>query len=185
MARQGVAHAALRSTLLVMVLLGLLALLRGQASAATAPVKSPGAPSGAGWTGGGCGDFSLIQTYRNWGPADAYGRTVTVSYQATLCSRLRPHAVDLSIEGVATVYRGTSAGGNPIDEQQFIVTGTWANPSNQEGWPPDWWQCDVRSAEYSWQIVGVYTFAVSADRGVWSLDVEAGEESVHWTYDAC
>jgi hypothetical protein len=39
MARQSVAHAALRSALLFVVLFGLLTLLQGQASAATTPVK--------------------------------------------------------------------------------------------------------------------------------------------------
>jgi hypothetical protein len=177
------APAVLRFILSLAVALGLLALLQGRASALPAP--PPGAANGPGWTGGGCGDFSLTQTYRNWGPADAYKRPVTVSYQATRCSRLRPHAVDLSIEGVAVVYRGTSAKGSPLDEQPFVATGRWANPTNAAGWPPDWWQCGVRSAEFSWQIVGVYTFEVTVEQGVWNLDVQAGNESVDWTYDAC
>jgi hypothetical protein len=182
-ARQGMARAAMRSILSLAVAFGLLALLQGRAAAL--PARPSGSANGPGWAGGGCGDFSLTQTYRNWGPADSYGRPVTVSYQATRCSRLRPHAVDLSIKGVAVVYRGTSATGSPLDEQQFVATGHWANPSNRAGWPPDWWQCGVRSAEFSWQIVGVYTFAVTVERGVWNLDVQAGNESVDWAYDAC
>jgi hypothetical protein len=178
-------RAALRTILSLAVALGLLALLQGRGSAASLPVEPAAATNGAGWTGGACGDFDLTQTYENWGPADFYERPVTVSYQATRCSHLRPQAVDLSIEGVAVVYRGTSAEGSPLDEQPFVATGRWANPTNAAGWPPDWWQCGVRSAEFSWQIVGVYTFAVTVEQGVWNLDVQAGDESVDWTYDAC
>jgi hypothetical protein len=167
--------------LLLAVSFALLTLVQAQASAATSPASTVR----AGWSGAGCGEFELTQTYRNWGPAVTYGRPVTVHYEATRCSRAQGGTVQLSIEGQATVYRGWSVTGEPLDQRAFAVRGHWTNPSNQEGWPPDWWQCDVKSAEYSWRIPGVYTFDVSASQGVWSLDVSAGQKTVTWTYDAC
>lgn len=178
---------AIRALLALLLAAGLLGLLQGEASAAGAPAGSPPVASGGpgGWSGPTCGDFGLTQGYRNWGPADSYGHPVTVSYQATRCSRLHEKTLHLNIEGSAVVYRGPKAAGQVIDQQPFSVTGTWTNPTNREGWPPDWWECGVRSARYSWRIGNVYTFSVTAQQGVWHLDVQAGNDPVSWTYDAC
>jgi hypothetical protein len=173
-----------RAVLALLLAAGLLGLMQGRASAAGASGGAPPVASG-GWSGTKCGDFGLTQGYRNWGPADSYGHPVTVSYEATRCSRLQAKTVHLNIEGVAVVYRGPKADGKVVDERPFSVTGTWTNPTNKEGWPPDWWQCEVRSAEYSWRIGSVYTFTVTAEKGVWHLDVQAGNDPVSWTYDAC
>jgi hypothetical protein len=81
-----------------------------------------------------------------------------------------------------------AAGAVLIESRPFSVTGTWARPGNDSGWPPAWWQCGVRHAEYTWQIPGVYTFHVSARDGAWGLDVStqgAMPKTVTWAYDAC
>ena len=171
--------------MLSVLVIALLTLFQARASASSFPASPPASTARASWTGAGCGAFELTQTYRNWGPAVAYERPVTVRYEATRCSRIHDGTVRLSIEGQATVYKGWSVSGDPLDERAFDVSGRWTNPSNQEGWPPDWWQCSVKSAEYSWRIAGVYTFDVTASQGVWNLDVSSGENRVDWTYDAC
>jgi hypothetical protein len=175
---------AVRLLLALLLAAGLLGLLQGRADACWGPGGAPPVASG-GWSGPRCGDFGLTQGYRNWGPADSYGHPVTVSYQATRCSRLRGRTMDVNIDGVAVVYRGAKSAGKVVDEQSFSVVGSWTNPTNREGWPPDWWDCGVRSAEYSWRIGNVYTFSVTAEQGVWHLDVQAGNDPVSWTYDAC
>lgn len=138
-----------------------------------------------GWEGQGCGPFSLTQTYTNWGPARHYNRVVTVVYDATRCSRQRGAAVHLTIEGTAVIYPGNRSWGASLDRRAFYVSGRWAGASNSEGWPPAWWRCDVPAAEYHWRIAGIYTFAVAARDGSWSLDVFEAGRHVHWTYDAC
>jgi len=137
------------------------------------------------WEGEGCGPFSLTQTYTNWGPARHYGQAVTVVYDATGCSRHRGDTVHLTVQGAAVVYEGTGADGPSLDRRPFYVSGRWVGASNPQGWPPDWWECDVRAAEYTWRIAGVYSFAVAARDGRWSLDVAESGRNVHWAYDAC
>jgi hypothetical protein len=141
--------------------------------------------SGGGWGEPGCGAFSLTQTYENWGPARHYGVPVTVAYDATRCSRDRGDVVVLTIEGVAVVHRGNSTEGAVLDERPFYVSGRLAGTSNAEGWPPDWWGCQVEAADYTWRIAGVYTFAVSAREGQWQLFVSVDDREVHWAYDGC
>ena len=135
-----------------------------------------------------CGGFSLLQTYTTWGPALSYGRPVTVQYEATRCSKPDGRALDLSVHGTATVSEVAEAGGALIEAIPFQVTGTWSRPGNDSGWPPDWWECGVRFAEYTWEIPGIYTFHVSAREGSWALDVATTgltPSTVTWAYDAC
>lgn len=135
-----------------------------------------------------CAPFTFNQTYPGWGPALTYGRVVTVAYEASRCSKPHGTALDLSVDGTATVYDGTTAEGTPLDARGFTVSGTWDQPSNAIGWPPNWWECGVKSARYSWQIPGVYSFNVSARWGVWTLSVETQgpvPTSIHWSFNGC
>ena len=136
----------------------------------------------------GCQPFGHMQTYMTWGPAVAYGEPVTVVYEATQCTKPSGTAAELSMQGTATMYRGTQAEGSPIDTRPFTVTGLWDRPKNPAGWPPTWWACDVKLARYSWDIAGVYTFEVTARWGVWSLEIAtlgAAPSTFHWTHNAC
>lgn len=137
---------------------------------------------------GSCSPLGHTQSYEGWGPAVAYGKPVTVVYQAARCSTPDGSALDLSAEGTAQIFDGPSAAGALLDTRPFLVTGTWRKPKNAEAWPPTWWACDVPFASYTWQIPGVYSFRVSARDGVWSLDVSsdgAGSHSFSWTHDGC
>jgi hypothetical protein len=184
--RSPVGLATRRASLFVLLVVGFLSLLQATAWAQDAsPSPRDTKIASQGWEEPGCGAFSLTQTYGKWGPARHYEQPVTVVYDAIRCSRERNGGIVLSIEGVAVVYRGTSADGAPLDERPFYVSGRWKGASNAEGWPPDWWQCDVDSAEYSWRIAGVYSFSVAVQDGNWALDVSMGGKSVHWTYDGC
>jgi hypothetical protein len=175
-----------RASLCVLLAAGFLTLLQTAASArGMAPSSRATKVASEGWEEPGCGAFSLTQTYGKWGPARHYDRPVTVVYDAIRCSTERNGTVELTIEGVAVVHRGWSVGGIPLDERAFHVSGRWEGASNAEGWPPDWWQCDVESAVYSWRIAGVYSFSVTARDGAWALDVAMDGKSVHWTYDGC
>lgn len=136
----------------------------------------------------GCQPFSHTQTYITWGPALAYEEPVTVVYQASQCTKPAGTTVELSMQGTAKVYQGILAQGNPIDSRPFTVTGLWDRPENPTGWPPSWWTCGVKLARYTWDIAGVYTFAVTARWGVWSLEVTSkgtAARTVHWTHNAC
>jgi hypothetical protein len=136
----------------------------------------------------GCAPFSHVQAYESWGPAVAYGGPVTVVYEAGRCSTPDGSALDVVVEGTAKVFQGDSATGALVDTGPFLVTGTWRQPKNSEGWPPSWWSCNVPYASYTWEIPGVYTFQVSARDGLWSLDVTsrgAGSQAVSWTHDGC
>ena len=135
-----------------------------------------------------CGAFSHIQTYTTWGPALAYGKPVTVSYAADRCSTPNGRALDLSAQGSATVHDGLSVEAPALEVRPFSVTGTWRRPGNEAGWPPAWWACDLPFAQYTWEIPGTYTFRVSANDGVWALDIATygtTPQSVHWTHDGC
>ena len=135
-----------------------------------------------------CAPFGHTQTYVGWGPAAAYGETVTVVYEAGRCSTPDGSALDVSVEGTAKVFQGETQSGALLDTKPFLVTGTWRQPKNAEAWPPSWWGCGVPYASYTWEIPGVYTFQVSARNGLWSLDVHSqgvGFQSVAWTHDGC
>ncbi|HEX2031118.1 MAG TPA: hypothetical protein VHL78_06935, partial [Actinomycetota bacterium] len=112
------------------------------------------------WPQAGCRPFSHLQAYRGWGPARFYGRTVTVSYAGTGCSTASGAAVELTLDGTATVFRGADPSGPAIDSRPFSVSGSWRTTSFSTDWTPGWWGCEVAAAEYRWQIAGVYTFAV-------------------------
>jgi hypothetical protein len=174
-----------RASLCVALVAGFLTLLQTAASAREVAPSRTTEIASEGWKEPGCEAFSLTQTYGKWGPARHYGRPVTVVYDAIRCSTERNGTVELSIEGVAVIHRGTSAEGTALDERAFHVSGRWEGASNAEGWPPDWWQCDVESAEYSWRIAGVYNFSVTARDGAWELDVSMEDKTLHWTYDGC
>jgi hypothetical protein len=136
----------------------------------------------------GCGPFAFTQTYIGWGPALAYGEPVTVAYEGSRCTTPEGTGVGLSVQGTATVYRGILAERQPIDTRPFTVTGTWNHPTNAAGWPPDWWQCDVKHATYTWEIAGMYTFEVEARWGVWTLQISTQglqPKLVHWAYNGC
>ncbi len=136
----------------------------------------------------GCTPFTFTQTYITWGPALAYGEPVTVVYEASKCIKPMGTTVDLSVQGTATVYQSLLVEDAPIDARPFSVSGMWDRPTNPEGWPPAWWECGVKHARYTWDIADMYTFAVSARWGVWSLDVTTqGQEpgSVHWAHNGC
>jgi hypothetical protein len=136
----------------------------------------------------GCQPFSHTQTYSTWGPALAYDEPVTIVYEASHCTKPAGSAVDVSMQGTATVYPGILAQGTPIESRPFTVTGLWDRPGNLAGWPPSWWSCEVKLARYTWDIAGVYTFEVTARWGVWSLDVTSmgtAARTVHWTHNAC
>jgi len=135
-----------------------------------------------------CAPFGHTQTYAGWGPAAAYGETVTVVYEAGRCSTPDGSALDVSVEGTAKVFQGETQSGALLDTRPFLVTGTWRQPKNAEAWPPSWWGCAVPYASYTWEIPGVYTFQVSARNGLWSLDVSSqgvGSQAVSWTHDGC
>ena len=136
----------------------------------------------------GCQPFTYTQTYLTWGPALAYGEPVTVAYDASQCTTPSGTAVELSMQGTANVYRGTVAEGTPIDTRPFTVIGLWDRPKDPSGWPLPWWSCGVKLARYTWDIGGVYRFAVSARWGVWTLEVAsqgAAPRTVRWTHNAC
>jgi hypothetical protein len=133
-----------------------------------------------------CSPFGHTQTYLGWGPAAAYGETVTVVYEADRCSTPDGSALDVAVEGTAKVFQAES--GALLDTRPFLVAGTWRQPSNDEAWPPSWWTCSVAYANYTWQIPGIYTFHVSARDGRWALDVNTDgptPRAVTWAYDAC
>lgn len=137
---------------------------------------------------GTCAPFSHTQTYPNWGPAVAYGGPVTVVYEAARCSTPDGSALDVSAEGTAKIFEGTTPEGTLLDNRAFLVTGTWRQPQNADAWPPTWWTCSVPYASYTWEIPGVYIFQVSAQDGVWTLDVSShgvGSQDVTWTHDGC
>jgi hypothetical protein len=139
------------------------------------------------WTGSGCAPFSHNQTYREWGPARHYGRTVTVVYEAKACSTTTEGSIGVSMTGSAQVFPGGHAGGEALETRPFQVTGSWQG-GNPAGWPPAWWACEVDRADYVWEIPGVYSFVVSARDGRWTLDVTTfgpGASAVDWTYQAC
>jgi hypothetical protein len=151
---------------------------------------------GAGGKGGGkglnlqanCAPFSHTQTYSSWGPAVAYGGPVTVVYQAERCSTPDGRALDLAAEGTASVFQGVTSDGVLLDTRPFVFSGTWRQPKNAEAWPLAWWDCSVAFASYTWEIPGLYTFQVTADAGVWSLDVSSqgvGTQAVSWTHNGC
>lgn len=170
-------RSAARRALLVLGLVG--GLFAGSPAAARAETV---------WPQPGCQPFSHLQTYRGWGPARFYGRTVTVSYQGTGCSTAEGELVGLTLSGTATVFRGSEASGSRLDTRAFSIAGSWRTSSFSTDWTPGWWRCDVPAADYRWAISGVYSFEVSARNGVWTLDVVAGGEqpqSVHWVHDAC
>jgi hypothetical protein len=135
-----------------------------------------------------CDEFRHVQTYRNWGPARHFDQMVTVDYRAARCAAPAGTAVDLAMDGTATIHEGDSASGRVLGTRPFTVLGTWEQPTNPMGWPPDWWQCGVPFAEYRWEIIGVYSFEVSAADGSWTLVVDVADTpagDVHWSFDAC
>lgn len=153
--------------------LGLVTLLSGPAGA------SQGALS--------CLPFSLTQAYRGWGPADHYGRTVTIAYVGTQCSEVTGGSAEVDITGTASIVRGLEVGGPTIEVRSFEASGSWSRAGVLSAWPPAWWSCGVDRAELRWEVPGVYSFAVSATGGRWVLDVGTGSGTgaVHWEYDAC
>ncbi len=135
-----------------------------------------------------CHEFRHVQTYRNWGPARHFDQMVTVDYRATRCTAPAETAIDLGMDGTATIHVGDSTSGRVLGTRPFTVLGTWEQPTNPLGWPPDWWQCGVSFAQYRWEILGVYSFEVSATDGSWSLVVDVAATpagDVQWSYDAC
>jgi hypothetical protein len=166
--------ALLRAAILAGLLVALLAALQAPALAAG---DKDGEPQ--------CGPFEHVQTYQEWGPADAFGHAVTVAYHATRCSTPTGDGVEVAIEGTAQIFRGGSTDGPELDTHGFAVFGSWQDPSNPEGWPPDWWECGVDALHYEWSIEDVYSFVVDAEDGAWTLDVTSGGDAVHWTHDAC
>ena len=143
-------------------------------------------PSGAQEASDGCSPFELTQTYTDWGPADHYGRTVTVHYEAPRCTVLEGATAHLELRGTAAVHPGRTTLREPIEVRPFRTDGTWTDPANPEGWPPSWWSCDVTAADYTWEIPGVYSFVVSARQGTWSLEVTTGDgPSLSWQHDGC
>ncbi|HZA61023.1 MAG TPA: hypothetical protein VE754_04985 [Actinomycetota bacterium] len=124
----------------------------------------------------GCGVFPWVQTYRTWGPAAAYGHTVTVVYAARRCAE---DAGSLQALGIATVHRGRTAAGEVLDVLPFHNIVSWT------GNRFSWWSC-TPSASYEWMIDGLYSFAASATDGKWVLDVDPGPSGpFHWEYKAC
>lgn len=144
-------------------------------------------PAGASGQGLACLPFSLTQTYRGWGPADHYGRDVTIAYVGTQCSSVGGGIAEVDITGTATVFRGLRAGGSAIEARSFEASGTWSKAGVLSAWPLAWWSCGVDRADLRWEVPGVYSFAVSATGGRWVLDVGTGTGAgaVHWEYDAC
>ncbi len=136
----------------------------------------------------GCAPFSFTQTYITWGPGLAYDEPVTVVYEASRCVKQAGTAVELSVQGTATVYQGILVEGAPIDSRPFSVTGIWDRPTNPEGWPPPWWECGVKQASYTWDLAGMYTFRVVARWGVWTLNISTQgtrPDTMHWAYNGC
>ncbi|HZD16823.1 MAG TPA: hypothetical protein VE669_01650 [Actinomycetota bacterium] len=133
-----------------------------------------------------CSSFARVQTYRGWGPALHYGRTVTVSFTAAECrGGFVTGGFTYALTGTATVYAGAEMGGDPLEVRDFVSDGSFADPRGT-GWPPDWWSCDVDEATINWRIPGVYSFVAGASHGSWNLDVTVpGSDTVHWHYSAC
>lgn len=136
-------------------------------------------PSGAGAVQApACSPFVFTQTYRGWGPADRYGRPVTVAYAGTQCTTATEGTVEVDITGTATTTQG--------DVFPFEAAASWTGGSTT--WPPRWWGCSVEEADVEWTIPGLYAFEASALRGTWQLDVRtlgAGGRTTSWTYRAC
>jgi hypothetical protein len=135
-----------------------------------------------------CEPFEYRQAYRGWGPAAAFGRKVSVLYDAEHCVRTENGILRISMDGTAEIRQGNS-GGKVISKRRFELEGTWVHPSVTSGWPPDWWACGVTDLDYEWRIQGRYSFEVEADDGKWTLDVSTVRRdrtrTVHWTFDAC
>ena len=135
-----------------------------------------------------CEPFRYRQLYRSWGPAKAFGRKVSVLYQAERCVTIENGILRISMDGTAQIREGNSRG-RIIAKRPFELEGTWIHPSNTSGWPPDWWECSVADLDYTWRIRGRYSFEVEAEDGRWALDVitvRGGKtRTVHWAYNAC
>jgi hypothetical protein len=135
-----------------------------------------------------CEPFSYRQSYRGWGPGRAYGRKVSVLYEADRCVKIEAGVLRITMDGTAEIRDGGRQG-KVIGERPFELEGTWVHPSTEAGWPPDWWQCGVADLDYAWRIVGRYSFEVEAEDGRWRLEVVTvlGDRTrtVTWTYDAC
>ncbi|MGH2723148.1 MAG: hypothetical protein ACRDI0_02600 [Actinomycetota bacterium] len=135
-----------------------------------------------------CSTFSLTQAYRGWGPADRYGHAVTVVYAGTQCSTVGGGSVEVDFTGTATMFKGLTGGGPAIDVRSFEASGTWTKSGILSAWPPPWWSCSVDQAELRWTIPAVYSFAVAAHDGLWTLDVQTwgtDARTVHWEHQAC
>lgn len=134
----------------------------------------------------GCDGIQHTQTYRGWGPASHYEQTVTVVFTADACTAsVEEGLFSYELTGSAVVYAGEDSSREPIGAHDFLSGGRFTDPE-EDGWPPDWWACDVAEASVTWEMPGVYTFAASADDGAWTLDVTAsGATPVHWEYSAC
>jgi hypothetical protein len=135
-----------------------------------------------------CEQFRYRQAYRSWGPARAYGRKVSVLYEADRCVRIDRGVLRITMDGTAEVREGGRSG-DILQKRPFELQGTWVHPSIEDGWPPDWWQCGVADLDYVWRIAGRYTFSVEAEDGRWRLEVVTVHKdrtrTVTWTYDAC
>lgn len=145
--------------LIVLAALGLLSALAGAAHAGPATSS--------------CEPFEHVQTYRGdrgffRAPAWHYGRTVTVAYTGRRCIS----AVDdvgstvTTIEGTATVHRGSTSSGATIDRRTFTSSETRrvVGPAGVA-----WWTCDDAVVRYSWVIDDVYSFSALGKAGAWSF----------------
>lgn len=137
-----------------------------------------------------CADFALTQTYRGWGPALHYGKTVTVVYAADECSgSWTDEAFSYEVTGSASIYEGPvpegkHPAGPAMDVLHFSTKGSFSD-AEDAGWPPAWWSC-LASADVRWQIAGIYSFRATAEMGDWSLGINVtGATPFRWSYSAC
>ena len=123
-----------------------------------------------------CAAFPHRQTYvRDSGlfqaPAWHFNRTVTVVYEAASCVVTPGESDDyvLAIVGVATIYEGSSAKGDPLRVRPFTSTVRSNDTDGKLGWPISWWSCFEGSFSYVWSIEDVYIFAVTGEDGRWAM----------------
>lgn len=165
---------------MALVALGVL----GIAGAAQAAQPTPAATPSPLIPDGGCAAFGRTQTYMAWGPATYYDVPVDVAYEVGDCiATLDGLTFTMSATGTATITDAETD--ELLDSRGFAVTGTWLDPL-AEGWPLDWWACDVETASLVWLIDGVYDFRVSAAAGSWTLDVAVPDaDAIHFEYSGC
>ena len=119
-------------------------------------------------------DFFYDQHYSDWGPALYYGQDVRIIYNGINWWIFKDGRFRMTIQGMAKVYAGDSTDpADLIDTKPFYNTEVRYEPENTGGWPENWYTCSVKILEYTWTILGVYDYSLTAKNGVWNLVITA------------